>query len=162
MRVLGIPIDTPQAIVTRAVNDIQTIEQLLRSVPGQIDRGLSLGQELVDIGHRILVIAERLEQKAERMDQLGQQLDHKASQLLMLGEDMRNLGGKIDATGGQIVDQAQQVVSTASEVITMLPALERALELASPLEGAIDRFGRMVDRFPGASTSRRRGGSDDA
>ena len=158
MRVLGIPIDTPQAVVTRVLDDVSAIEKLLRSVPGQIDRALTLAEELVDTANRILVIAERLDRRAEKINKLGERLDERAADLLDLGRDMRDLGGKIDATGAEIVKQAGRVVTTASEVITMLPAVERALELASPLEGAIDRFGRMVDRFPGGprSTGNRR------
>ena len=36
----------------------------------------------------------------------------------------------------------------------MIPTLERAIALASPLEGAIDRFGRFVDRLPGGQRPR--------
>jgi hypothetical protein len=36
----------------------------------------------------------------------------------------------------------------------MLPTLERAIEMASPLEGAIDRVGRLVDRLPGGAARR--------
>jgi hypothetical protein len=35
-----------------------------------------------------------------------------------------------------------------------MPTLERALQMASPLEGAIDRFGRLVDRLPGGAPRR--------
>jgi hypothetical protein len=149
MRVLGVPLDAPQAIVNRALSDISTLDSLLRSVPAQVERGLSLGQELVAIGHRVLEIVERLDERAEAINELGERLDQRAAELLELGREMRELGGRIDTTGGEIVEQAGRVVTTANDVVTMLPTLERALELASPLEGAIDRFGRMVDRFPG-------------
>ncbi len=46
-------------------------------------------------------------------------------------------------------------------MIRTLPALERAIEMASPLEGAIDRFGRLVDRLPGG-TARRPAGQIEA
>jgi hypothetical protein len=67
---------------------------------------------------------------------------------------MQKLGQQVDARGAEIVDRATRVVETGSELIGVLPALERALEMASPLEGAIDRFGRLVDRLPGGAARR--------
>jgi transposase len=147
VRVLGVPIYTP---VDAAV-DLAALEKLIRTLPRQFDRALTLAEELVDIGQRVLVIAERLDRRAESIDRLGERLDASAAALLELGSDMRDLGGQIDERGAEIVSQAAAVVVAAGELITVLPTLERALDLASPLEGAIDRFGRMVDRFPGGS-----------
>ena len=142
MRVLGVPIEYPPAVVNRILTDVGAIARAARDAPQTLERIIALGEELVDIGHRVLAIAERLDERAE--------------ELLELGRGMRDLGGQIDARGAEIVDRATRVVETGNEVIAMLPALERALELASPLEGAIDRFGRIVDRFPGGAAGSRR------
>ena len=162
MRVLGVPVYTP----LDAVNDAAALDRLIRTLPGQLDRALTLGEELVEIGKRVLVIAERLDRRAETIAKLGERLDAQADKLITLGGEMRELGGQIDVRGAEIVDRASRVVETAGELITVLPALERALELASPLEGAIDRLGRMVDRLPGAAATRARRrpatGGDDA
>jgi hypothetical protein len=53
------------------------------------------------------------------------------------------------------VDRANKVTETGAELIAVLPAFERAIEMATPLEGAIDRFGRLVDRLPGGAARRR-------
>jgi hypothetical protein len=68
---------------------------------------------------------------------------------------VQELGERIDVRGAEIVDRASGVVETATELITVLPTLERALQMATPLEGAIDRFGRLVDRLPGGAARRR-------
>jgi hypothetical protein len=68
---------------------------------------------------------------------------------------MHELGDRIDARGAEIVDRATRVADTGAELIAVLPAFERALEMATPLEGAIDRFGRFVDRLPGGAVRRR-------
>ena len=47
------------------------------------------------------------------------------------------------------------MAETGSELIGVLLAFERALQMATPLEGAIDRFGRLVDRLPGGTQQRR-------
>jgi hypothetical protein len=77
---------------------------------------------------------------------------------------MEKLGKRVDKRGAEIVDRGDEIVAgaasvaeTGSELIGMLPALERAIEMASPLEGAIDRFGRLVDRLPGGQARRTSG-----
>jgi hypothetical protein len=47
------------------------------------------------------------------------------------------------------------VADVAEELVTALPALEKAIELAVPLEGAIERIGRLVDRLPAPKAQRR-------
>jgi hypothetical protein len=154
MRVLGVPIESPQAVVNRALSDLTAIARLARTAPAQIDRMLELGEEIASIGRGVLEIAERLDRRAEAVLQVGNRLDARASEMLDLGATMQALGEQVDARGAEIVDRATRVVETGSELIGVLPALERALEMASPLEGAIDRFGRLVDRLPGGAARR--------
>jgi len=155
IRVLGLPIESPQAVVNRILSDVGAIARLARSAPGQLDRVLELGEEIASIGRGVLEIAERLDRRADAITSLGHRLDRRAAELIELGDGMRELGDRIDARGAEIVDRATQVVETGGELITVLPALERALEMTTPLEGAIDRFGRLVDRLPGGATRRR-------
>jgi hypothetical protein len=169
MRFLGVPIDSPQATVSRILSDLGAIARLARTAPRQLERILQLGEEIASIGHRVLEIAERLDRRAEtitalgeRLDlktdsimALGERLDERGAELIDLGEAMRVLGQQIDDRGAEIVDRATRVADTGSELINVLPAFERALEMATPLEGAIDRFGRLVDRLPGGAQRRR-------
>jgi chromosome segregation ATPase len=158
MRVLGFPIEPPQAIVNRALSDLGAIARAARAAPMQLEQILELGQEIATIGRSVLAVAERLDGRAEAIMELGERLDRRAADLLELGRNMGELGERIDVRGAEIADRAAQVSETGTELIGMLPTLERALEMASPLEGAIDRFGRFVDRFPGGAASRRRPG----
>jgi chromosome segregation ATPase len=169
VRVLGIPIESPQATVNRLLTDLGAVARLARTAPRQLDRVLELGEEMAEIGHRVLALAERLDRRAEaimalgeRLDRraeaimvLGERLDGRAAELIELGDGMRELGDRIDERGAEIVDRAGGVVETGAELIAVLPAFERALEMATPLEGAIDRFGRLVDRLPGGAQRRR-------
>jgi hypothetical protein len=154
MRVLGVPIESPQTVVNRALSDLAAVARLARTAPAQIDRMLDLGEEIATIGRSVLEIAERLDRRAEAVLQVGNRLDERAAELLDLGGNMQVLGEQVDARGAEIVDRATEVVETGSELIGVLPALERALQMASPLEGAIDRFGRLVDRLPGGAARR--------
>jgi hypothetical protein len=161
MRLLGLPLEPPQVVVNRVLSDLGAITRAARSAPGQFDRMLELGQEIAMIGRSVLEVAERLDRRAEAIMLLGERIDSRATELLELGADIRELGHRIDARGAEIVDGAARVVETGGELITVLPAFERALEMATPLEGAIDRFGRLVDRLPGGATRRRPGQSGE-
>jgi methyl-accepting chemotaxis protein len=153
--VLGLPIDTPQAIVNRLLSDLSAVARLARSAPARLDRLLELGEEMAEIGRSVLAIAERLDARAEAVMALGERLDQRAAELIELGAGMRELGMRIDARSAEIIDRADRVTETGAELIAVLPALERAVEMAMPLEGAIDRFGRLVDRLPGGAARRR-------
>jgi hypothetical protein len=185
VRVPGLPIHSPRSVVGRAVSDLGAIARFARSAPRQLERILQLGEEITSIAHRVLEITERLDRRAETIMELGERietradgilalgellgtraegimevgerLDQRAEALIEIGEQMRNLGERVDARGIEIVDRATVVADTGSELIGVLPALERAVAMATPLEGAIDRFGRLVDRLPGGPPRRRAG-----
>jgi hypothetical protein len=163
LRLLGLPIDSPHVVVHRVVSDLGAIARAAPRVPAQLDRMLELGEEIAAIGRSVLQVAERLDERAEsilelgaRLDgraesilELGGRLDERTTELIDLGTRMHALGDRVDARGAEVADQAGAVVETTAELITVLPTLERALQMATPLEGAIDRFGRLVDRLPG-------------
>lgn len=177
VRVLGLPLESPQTVLNRIASDIGAIARLARSAPAQLDRLLDLGEEIVEVGRAVLELGERLDQRAEtvlalgeRIDQrgetiiavgerldaraesihgLGVTLDGRATELTEIGASMHELGERVNATGVQIVERATRVADTGQELIRVLPTLERAIEMATPLEGAIDRIGRLIDRMPG-------------
>jgi hypothetical protein len=163
LHLLGLPIEPPHVIVNRVLSDLSAVARAAREAPAQLDQMLDLGQEIAAIGRSVLEIAERLDERAAailvlgaRLDaraeailELGERLDGRTTALIELGTRMHDLGDRVDARGAEVAGQASAVVDTATELITVLPALERALQLATPLEGAIDRFGRLVDRLPG-------------
>jgi hypothetical protein len=155
VRLLGLPIDSPQAVVNRMLSDIGAIARLGRSAPDQLYRMLELGEEIVAVGRAVLDIAERLDRRAEAIMALGDRLDGRAREVIELGHTMRDMAERVDARGAEIVEGAATVADTGRELIGVLPAFERAVEMAAPLEGTIDRFGRLVDRLPGGMARRR-------
>lgn len=168
MRVLGLPLESPQAIVNRAVADLGAVARAARTAPAQLQRILELGEEMAEIGRGVLEIAERLDQRADAAIVLGERLDARAAELMKLGRKMEKLGRRVDKRGAEIVEAGEEIVAssarlaeTGSDLIGALPTLQRAIEMASPLEGAIDRFGRLVDRLPGG-TARRTPGQIEA
>jgi hypothetical protein len=147
VRVFGIPIYGPRTVVNRVVTDVTDAARLARVAPAQLERLLELGEEIAAIGRQILVIAERLDERADAIMALGERLDRRAEEVL-------ELGTTVAATGVQINERGAEIVETGAELIAVMPTFERALDMATPLEGAIDRFGRLVDRLPGGGTRR--------
>ncbi len=155
MRILGVPVISPIAAGERMASDARAVVRMARAAPAQLDRVLELGEEIAQTSRAALEVAERLDQRAQLFLDLAERLDARAEDLLLLGRDLRRLGQQVDNRGAEIIDRAGQVVETGSELIAVIPTLERAIRMATPLEGAIDRFGRLVDRLPGGTTRRR-------
>jgi hypothetical protein len=155
VRLLGIPIEPPQVVINRVLSDLSAAARAARSAPAQLDQILALGEEIAAIGQSVLEMAERLDRRAVAIMELGERLDGRTGELIELGQRMEDLGRGIDARGGEVVAGANLVADTGAELIAALPTLERAVGMATPLEGAIDRFGRLVDRLPGGAPRRR-------
>jgi hypothetical protein len=154
VRPLGLPLDLPPHIISRALSDLGSLARIARNAPATLERTLDLGDQILAMGRDMLAIAERLDARVEAVLAMGARIEDGATELVELGIRMEQLGARVNSRGEEIVDRAAEVVQRAGELIAVLPALERALELATPLEGAIDRFGRLVDRLPGAAQRR--------
>jgi hypothetical protein len=59
VRVLGFPIDSPQAVINRVLSDIGAVARLARSAPAQLDRMLELGEEIAELGRSVLEVGAR-------------------------------------------------------------------------------------------------------
>jgi hypothetical protein len=136
------------------VSDVTGAARLARDAPAQLERVLELGEEIVAIGRQMLEIAERLDQRAGAIMVLGERLDRRAEEVLELGADVAATGAQINERGAEMVAGASQIVETGAELVAVMSTFERAVEMTTPLEGAIDRFGRLVDRLPGGGTRR--------
>ena len=146
---------SPLTLASRVVADAGAVIRLVRGAPSQIERALDLAQELAQVGAALASATDRFDQRFEAMIALGEQLDSRADELITLVESMRELGYRFDERGGELIERANRVAETGEELIAVLPAFERAVEMATPLEGAIDRFGRFVDLLPGGAARRR-------
>jgi len=122
------PLLAPPLLVFRALEDIHTLAQ---TAP----RFVELGERIADVGERMLDLGERIDARGDQIIEMGNQFE-------ALGELMTE---EVRATQ----NAAAEVVSAAREIMTALPLLEQALALGAPLEGAVERIGRIVDRLPG-------------
>lgn len=76
-------------------------------------------------------------------------LDERAAELLATGETVNELGERMLVEANLVHTRAAEVVAQAADLQRAIPTAERAVDLIQPLEGAVERLGRMVDRLPG-------------
>ena len=125
----------PVRLTLRALDDLHTIARAA-------DRGLNLLERLDQR-------AERIEQLGERFLSVGERLDLRGGELLEFGGGMERLGRELHEQATVMDRHAGQVAAVGEQIVAALPTLQQAATLVSPLEGAVERIGRVVDRLPG-------------
>jgi len=148
--------------------------QQVAAVPGQVastadgigsvielmTQALPLLRSLDDKAGRILDLAEDLNDRADKILALGGTVSGQAETIIGLGgtvsgqaETIIDLGGRVSDLGEQMVSEAATVSARAAAInetaLKLLPTAEQALSIVGPLEGAVERLGRVVDRLPG-------------
>ena len=165
--------DSLQNIVRLATRGAELLERLNE----RAEAGLAVGERLDSRAEAILEFGERIDKRAEAILAMGERIDARAEAILEFGEriDERgsaivSMGERLDGRGGALLEagetfnelgermivearlvhtRASEVVAQAAELQRAIPTAERAVDLMQPLEGAVERLGRMVDRLPG-------------
>jgi hypothetical protein len=147
--VLGLPIDFPLRAADRVLSDLHAIARLAAEMPARLDALDRRAEAILDLGERVVALGESINARADQMVALGEQIDSRGRDLVDLGEKLFVLGEGVNLQGVVIAERAREVADRGAEVAAALPMLQRAVGIAEPLEGAVERLGRMVDRFPG-------------
>lgn len=95
-------------------------------------------------------MGERVEGQATQILDLGERISGQAEGINELGGELGDLGRRMLEQGLLIEKQADAVAGRAADLVEALPTIEQAVSMVSPLEGAVARIGRAVDRLPGA------------
>lgn len=143
MNVLGIPVDLPTRVIGRALSDLGDLARIAREVPSQLDDV----QRRLD---RALEVAETIDRRMERVLEIGERIDARADAVLELGEQLLEVGTLANERAVLMTEAAREVAVRGAEVAAALPTMERAVAIAQPLEGTVERLGRIVDRLPGS------------
>lgn len=143
MNVLGIPVDLPTRMIGRALSDLGDLARIAREVPSQLDDV----QRRLD---RALEVAETIDRRMERVLEIGERIDARADAVLELGEQLLEVGTLANERAVLMTEAAREVAVRGAEVAAALPTMERAVAIAQPLEGTVERLGRIVDRLPGS------------
>lgn len=126
----------PQLLL-RALDDLHTIAQAVARVE-EIEQRLDARLAAV------LELGDRIEQLGELVDRRIGEIDARAAEVVALAD-------RVDAVieqGARIEAVAREVAQRGGQIADAMPVLQRAVEMAVPLEGAVERLGRVVDRLP--------------
>jgi hypothetical protein len=140
----------PPLALARALDDLHTLARLGTDLMDRLDHIEQRADAAVEL-------LERLESRADEVLALGASIDARGESIVELGDRLEALGKQVYQQGELIEKRAAEVAERGGELVATLPTLEAAVALVTPLEGAVERLGRMVDRLPGGA---RRAGGD--
>lgn len=154
MNALLAPIELPLRLINR-----------ITEVPGQVASTADGIGNVIELMTQALPLLRSLDDKAGRILDLAEDLNDRADKILALGgtvsgqaEAIIDLGVRVSDLGEQIVSEAATVSARAAAInetaLKLLPTAEQALSIVGPLEGAVERLGRVVDRLPGQGRGR--------
>lgn len=125
----------PSRLTLRTLDDLHTLA--------------TTAERAVDLLERLEAKADRIEGQLDRLTALGTRLEKGANDISALGTQFEHLGDALLAEARSTQAVGQEIAQRGAEIAAALPLLQRALDLGEPLEGAIERAARIVDRLPG-------------
>ncbi|MCW3039000.1 MAG: hypothetical protein JWM31_905 [Solirubrobacterales bacterium] len=129
----------PSRLTLRALDDLHTLA-------GTAARAV----ELLD---RLETRAGRIEGQLDAALTVAGALERRGAEIAALGDTFQHLGDGLLSEARATQAVGAEVAQRGAEIAAALPLLQRALDLGEPLEGAIERAGRIVDRLPGGRRS---------
>ena len=152
----------PPRLILRAADDLHRLVDLgeramsqLERLEQRADRILALGESIEGQANQIIGMGDRIGGQAEQIIGMGDRIDVRGAEITDLGARLEALGREMLAQGVVISQRADAVSARAADLVDALPTIEQAVTMVSPLEGAVERLGRTIDRLPGGRTRRR-------
>jgi hypothetical protein len=163
------PLLLPPRLALRALTDLQSNARATGRLAGRLDgleqradrveatmlEGIAVAVAIEQRAGQALVLAERAVERFDALLAAAERIDQRAVAVLELGARVDARGAEVAEEGRRLREAAAEVALRGAEVAEALPLLERAVTMAEPLEGAVERFGRIVDRLPRAPVPRR-------
>jgi methyl-accepting chemotaxis protein len=153
------PLLLPPRLLFRALDDLHALAQTAAQLPAVEERMNARLDELIGLGERIegvigngLELAEQIRATGERVAELGEGVDERAVAIIEMGKRLEVQGEAMLEQGRHVERTGREVAENAKGLADALPMLQRAVAMAEPLEGAVERLGRVVDRLPGGRT----------
>jgi len=159
---LKLPFVSPQQVL-RALDDLHALAEAARALPEVEHRLTERIDALETRAGQVLALGERIDGQATRLIETAEQAEGRVGDLLAHADRLDSRIDKAEPRVGEVLESAQALTHQAARLADALPTLEQALsvvdELAptaaalaltvEPLQGAAERLGRIVDRFPG-------------
>jgi hypothetical protein len=141
-RMLGI--DLPARRVLRALDDLHAIATAARALPG--------------VEARLTLKVDELETRAAEVLEAVSQAEATLSDGIGIGRELNERAGAIMEQTERVIAAAYSVTRSAEDVAAVLPSLEASAaaattlaQTAEPLQGLVERLGRIADRLPGGA-----------
>lgn len=145
---IGNPLQLPEKLIRGALDEIVSFRRAI----DQLEPAMESVRRLEAVADEVLPVAER---GIDAIERLTVTID-------AASDDIDPLVKTIDGASTQVgplitsVDEARAKVDPLIATLeAALPSLEKAVGLAEPMEGSVERLGRVLDRLPGGRDSRR-------
>ena len=144
------PLLLPPRLMLRALEDLHT----LALAAARLER---VEERLNERADAIIAMGDQIDVRAEAIITMGDRVIEMGARIAEMGERMDARTEAILAQGERIEAAAREVADRGAELTAALPVMQRALEMAEPLEGVVERLGRVADRLPGGARGRASG-----
>lgn len=114
---------------------LSTLQDRADSIEGQLGEAILIARQIEERGREAIEMAGRIDTRAEAILDLADRVDDRAAEIMAEAKVIQLTAAEVAVRGGQVADA--------------IPLLQRALEIAEPLESTVERLGRLVDRLPG-------------
>ena len=120
---------------------LTTLQARADSIEEQLGEAIEIARQIEARGREAIGMAERIDARAQAILDLADRVDERAAEIMAEAKVIQLTAAEVAVRGGQVADA--------------LPLLQRALEIAEPLESTGERLGRLVDRLPGGARGAR-------
>jgi hypothetical protein len=110
----------------------------------------------VELSTRLLQAAIEMPARLQELDERAARMQDQLDRALALGETiaantaaMVEMAERVEARGESMMDLGERMLALGNAVSEQSEAIIRALAIATPLEGTVERLGRALDRLPG-------------
>ena len=117
---------------------------------------MSLLTQPFELSARLLQAAVEMPARLQELDERAARMQDQLDRALALGEliaantaAMVEMAQRVEARGESMVDLGERMITLGNAVTEQSEAIVRALAIATPLEGTVERLGRALDRLPG-------------
>ena len=166
------PFLLPPRLALRVLDDLHAIAEAARRLPTieatLVERFARLEERADGIEGQlgqVLGLGQRIERRGGELVALGERMNGRADDVLVMGDRLHATGEHLLARGEEIAARAAEVAVAAADLAAAFPTIERTAQIGEtlaqavePLQGAAERLGRIVDRLPGGTRPRARGG----
>ncbi|HEX3317229.1 MAG TPA: hypothetical protein VHR88_04375 [Solirubrobacteraceae bacterium] len=135
-------IDLPARMVLRAFDDLHTLAEAARALP--------------DVEARLTDKVDELETRSSEVLEAVASAEKTLAAAIPIGRELQERAGEILDRTDRVIAAAHSVTDAADHVAAVLPSLEASAaaatvlaDTAEPLQGLVERLGRIADRLPG-------------